>query len=185
MDLKKVVIAVILFSSANLGYAQNQNDNTSQTTKMSVKNTIEISFTGNSSATGASVNIPFGTASDFANGVESTTQELKVATNKGFKVGVKTNAVNFSYSGNTTPAPTMPVQDILLLKVTANSTGGSVRTPFSTNNYTTLKSSSQDLITGGNKGISQLFSVKYKAAPGFAYPAGTYSVDVVYTATQQ
>ncbi len=41
------------------------------------------------------------------------------------------------------------------------------------------------LISNGQNGGNQTFSVMYNATPGFAYPAGTYTVDVVYTATQQ
>ncbi|MCB0700871.1 MAG: hypothetical protein KDC11_13515, partial [Chitinophagaceae bacterium] len=64
-------------------------------------------------------------------------------------------------------------------------TGGSIANPFSNSAYATLSSSDQDLITTADRGGNQTFSVKYKATPGFAYPAGTYSVDVVYTATQE
>ena len=100
-------------------------------------------------------------------------------------VAVKANATNFSYTGNTSPAPQMPVSGVLGIKVTANGTGGSIANPFSNSAYATLSGSDQDLITTADRGGNQTFSVKYKATPGFAYPAGTYSVDVVYTATQE
>ncbi len=156
-----------------------------QVVNVALSNAIEITFTGNGSAMGADVNIPFTTVNHYANGVESDAQELKIRSNKNFSVAVKTNAANFTYTGNTTPAPSMPVSGVLALKVTANGTGGSVANPFSTSNYSTLTSSDQDLISSANRGGNQAFSVKYKATPGFAYPAGTYSVDVVYTATQE
>jgi hypothetical protein len=41
------------------------------------------------------------------------------------------------------------------------------------------------MINSASKGGNQTFEVKYKATPGFAYPAGTYTTDVVYTATQE
>src|SRR5690606_13770768 len=139
--------------------------------------------TSNESATGTSVSIPFTTVNDYANGVESDAQELKVRSNKNFSVAVKTNAENFSYTGNTTPTPTMPVSGVLAVKVTSNSTGGSIANSFSS--YSSLSNSNQGLITAADRGGAQSFRVMYKATPGFAYPAGTYAVDVVYTATQE
>jgi hypothetical protein len=48
-----------------------------------------------------------------------------------------------------------------------------------------LTSTAQNLINSGANGSSQSFTVKYKANPGYLFGAGTYTVDVVYTATQQ
>jgi hypothetical protein len=183
----KKIIAIVAFAtigfSANAQNQANQTSSASQTTNLVLSNAIEITFTGNNSATGADVTIPFTTVNDYANGVESDAQELKVRSNKNFSVAVKANAAEFSYTGNTTPAPEMPVEGVLAVKVTANGTGGSIAGSFS--EYATLTSSNQDLITAADRGGNQTFSVKYKATPGFAYPAGTYAVDVVYTATQE
>ena len=183
----KKFIAIAVFASfgfaANAQDQANKSSSSSQTTKLVLSNAIEITFTGNSSATGAAVSIPFTTVNDYANGVESDAQQLKVRSNKKFSVAVKANAANFSYTGNTTPTPTMPVSGVLAVKVAANGTGGSIANSF--NSYATLTNANQDLITAANRGGNQTFSVKYKATPGFAYPAGTYAVDVVYTATQE
>ncbi|MEZ5017130.1 MAG: hypothetical protein R2800_08745 [Flavipsychrobacter sp.] len=157
----------------------------SQSTHVSLSNAIEITFTNTGNATGSDVTIPFSTVNDYANGVETSTQNLRVRSNKDFTVAVKTNATNFSYSGSTSPAPVMPVSGVLGVMVTSNNTGGSIGANFSSSAYNTLTSANQDLITDGSRGGNQTFSVKYKATPGFAYPAGTYTVDVVYTATQQ
>ncbi len=78
----------------------------------------------------------------------------------------------------------MMVYNTLSTMVTANSTGGTVPLPFSTSSYYNLTSVAANIITNGNNGADQRFSVKYKADPGFSFPAGTYTVDVVYTATQ-
>ena len=83
------------------------------------------------------------------------------------------------------PAPKMPVEKVLGLMVSANGTGGTIGAPFSATGYATLTSKDQSLIANGSRGGNQTFEVKYQATPGFAYPAGTYSVDVVYTATQK
>ncbi|MBS1688550.1 MAG: peptidoglycan-binding protein LysM, partial [Bacteroidetes bacterium] len=50
--------------------------------------------------------------------------------------------------------------------------------------YSTLTSTAQNLISNATYGGNQTFSVQYNATPGFAYPAGTYTTSVVYTATQ-
>lgn len=155
-----------------------------QSTHLALSNAIEITFYNTGSATGSDVTIPFNTVNDYANGVETNVQSLKVRSNKDFTVAVKTNATNFSYSGSTTPAPVMPVSGVLGVMVTSNNTGGSIGNNFSNSAYNTLTSSNQNLISNADRGGNQNFSVKYKATPGFAYPAGTYTVDVVYTATQ-
>ena len=49
----------------------------------------------------------------------------------------------------------------------------------------TAQAPAASILTGASNGNNQTFSVKYKATPGFAYPAGVYAVDVTYTATQQ
>ncbi len=185
--MKKLIAIAVIAATAVTANAQNSNQSSSasQTVKLNLSNAIELTFTGSGTAQGADVTIPFHSVNDYANGVESGAQELKVRSNKNFDVTVKTNAANFTYAGNTSPAPTMPVSGVLAVKLAANNTGGSVATPFSASSYATLTSSDQDLITNGNRGGNQTFSVQYKATPGFAYPAGVYAVDVVYTATQR
>lgn len=156
-----------------------------QSTNLALSNAVEITFTGNGSSIGADVTLPFTTVNDYANGVASDEQELKIRSNKNFSVAVKSSSANFSYTGSTTPAPEMPVSGVLGIKVTDNSTGGSIANPFSSTAFATLTNTNQNLIAAANRGGNQTFSVQYKATPGFAYPAGTYAVDVVYTATQQ
>jgi hypothetical protein len=41
------------------------------------------------------------------------------------------------------------------------------------------------MINNGLAGGSRTFNVNYRAIPGFEYPAGAYTMDVVFTATQQ
>ncbi|MBS1689888.1 MAG: hypothetical protein JSS96_14255, partial [Bacteroidetes bacterium] len=109
-------------------------------------------------------------------------QALKVQSNKNFTVTVNANASTFTYTGSTTPAPSMPVSNLNLM-VTANGTGGTIAGTFGTA-YTDLSATAQNLITNATYGGNQTFSVQYQATPGFAYPAGTYTTSVVYTATQ-
>ena len=180
---------VFAIAASILGFAVAANAQTaasasaSQTTKLSLTDAVEIIFTGSGTNTGGLVTLPFTTVDNYTNGVESGAQDLRVRSNKNFSVTVNANAANFTYSGTTTPAPAMPVSGVLNLMVSANGTGGTTASAFT--GYSSLTSSVQNLITAGTRGGNQTFSVKYKGTPGFSYPAGDYSVNVVYTVTQQ
>jgi hypothetical protein len=182
--MKKIVIIAATF----LGFASAANAqvtaNATQQVNLSLTNAIAITFTGSGTTTGAAVSMPFATVSDYTTGVTSSAQQLKVQSNKNFTVTVNANAANFTYTGSTTPAPSMPVSGVLGVEVTANGTGGTIATPFSSSAYSTLTSTAQNLISNATYGGNQTFSVQYQATPGFAYPAGTYTTSVVYTATQ-
>ncbi len=180
----KKVIAIAAMSIVGFASKAQVSSTATQTVNLNLSNAIELTFTGSGTATGAAVNLAFNTVNDYANGVTSAAQELKVRSNKKFGVTVKTNNANFSYTGSTTPAPVMPVAGVLALKVSANSTGGAIASPFSASAYNDLSATAANLLTNCNNGGNQTFSVMYEATPGFAYPAGTYTTDVVYTATQ-
>jgi hypothetical protein len=180
---------IIIIAAALVGFAVNANAqlasaNANQNVSLTLSNAIAITFTGSGTNVGAAVNLPFSTVSDYANGVTSAAQQLKVQSNLAFGVTVKTNAANFTYSGTYTTGTTMPVSGVLKLMVSANTTGGTIATPFSSTAYSTLTSADQNLISNGTYGSNQLFSVQYQATPGFTYPAGTYTTQVIYTATQ-
>ncbi|HEY1032421.1 MAG TPA: hypothetical protein VGD89_11660 [Flavipsychrobacter sp.] len=184
--MKKIVLITLMAFSAIAAQAQNASSSATQTARLSLTDAIDITYYGSGSGSSSSmVNLVFSNINDYANGVVSWDEHYKVRSNKNFRVTVKTNAANFTYSGSASPAPTMPVANVLQLIVTSNTTGGSVAAPFTLNtSWTSLSSAAQDLISNGTKGGDQMFAVKYKAAPGFSYPAGNYTVDVVYTATQ-
>jgi len=181
---------IIIIATAFLGLAFNSNAQSasataSQSVSLTLSNAIAITFTGSGTSTGGAVTLPFTTVADYANGVTSTAQQLKVQSNLPFDVAVKANATNFTYTGTYTTGTTMPVSGVLKLMVTANTTGGTIATPFSSTAYSTLTSTNQNMIVNGTYGSNQLFSVQYQATPGFTYPAGTYATSVIYTATQQ
>ncbi len=182
--MKKIVLFAAILSCITVAVKAQVASTATQTVNLNLSNAIELTFTGSGTATGAAVNLAFNTVNDYANGVTSSAQELKVRSNKKFGVTVKTNNANFSYTGSATPAPVMPVSGVLALKVSANATGGAIASPFSASAYNDLSATAANLITNANNGGNQTFSVMYEATPGFAYPAGTYTVDVVYTATQ-
>ena len=185
--MKKIIIAAMAaIGFATVANAQsNASGTASQTVQIALSNALEITFTGNGSSTGGTVTIPFTTVNDYANGVESSAQEIKVRSNKNFGVTVKTSTAYFSVTNSgVTTTSTMPAS-VLGIEVTANSTGGSIASGFSSSAYNSLSATAANLINNASYGGNQTFSVKYKATPGFAYPAGTYATDVVYTATQQ
>lgn len=183
--MKKILILSIFVVACTATFAQNATSTGQQTVQLALSNALDISFTANGTATGSTVSMAFTSANDYANGVESAAQELKIRSNKNFKVSVKSDLTNFAYSGSGNLYTAVVPSNIFELKVTGNSTGGSVATPFSTTGYSSLTTSDQDLILNGTNGDDKRFSIKYKSTPGFGMPAGTYSFDVVYTATQQ
>lgn len=182
--MKKLILlaaASVMVISAN---AQNANSSANQSVSLGLTNAIDITFTGNGSATGSAVSMPLSSVNDYASGVTSTAQQMKVRSNKAFTVSVKANAANFTYTGSATPTPTMPVSGVLGIMVSANGTGGTIATPYSGTAYSGITSTAANMLNNCLNGGNQLFSVQYQATPGFAYPAGNYAVDVVYTATQ-
>src|SRR6476661_3874932 len=184
--MKKILFSVAaLLACATTSMAQSASATATQAVNLTLSNAIAITFTGSGTSTGGAVTLPFTTVSDYANGVTSTAQQLKVQSNLPFDVTVNANATNFTYTGTYTTGTTMPISGVLKLLVSANTTGGAIATPFSSSSFATLTSTAQNLITNGTNGGNQLFSVQYQATPGFAYPAGTYSTSVIYTATQQ
>jgi len=183
--MKKIIIITTSFLCfASLANAQSASSTATQQVSLSLSNAIAMTFTGSGTSTGGAVTIPFATVSDYANGVVTTAQALSVQSNKNFTITINANSANFTYTGSTTPSPTMPINGVLGVKVSANTTGGTIAAPFSASTYATLTSTAQNLITNATYGGAQNFSVIYKATPGFAYPAGTYATSVIYTATQ-
>lgn len=181
--MRKLIILFITLMATVQSYAQNANSGASQTANLALSNAIDISFVSTGNSTGNNTTLSFNNVNDYANGVESSTIRMKVRTNKKFVVKVKTSSNYFSYAGNASPTPQMKVNQNLFIKVTANNTGGNV--PNSVNNkYRALKKGNTKIINNGTPGANNTFDVQYKADPGYEFPAGTYSVDVIYTATQ-
>jgi hypothetical protein len=180
--MKKVLLVSIAIISLSFA-AQAQTNTATQTVQLSLTNALEIIFTGSGSGTGTTVSIPFTSVNSMANGVESSAQQLKVRSNKNFNVTVKTSAATFTQTINGVTSPSTMPASVLEVKIASNQTGGAIAGTY--NAYTDLSTIANNMITNGTAGGSQTFSVQYKATPGFSYSAGTYAVDVVYTATQQ
>lgn len=164
--------------------AQAETSSGSQEVKINTSAALQVTFRSTGTDVGSDITLNFNNVSDYANGIISADQTVEVISNKDFTVSVKSAATNFSYSGNTTPAPTMPVSGVLALMITGNNTQGSIASAFSNNSFRGINANSQAMINNGKAGQGRDFGVKYKATPGFSYPAGSYSVDIIYTATQ-
>jgi hypothetical protein len=138
-------------------------DNKSHTVTLALTNHLELTFTAGS--TGPTMS--FATADNYTNGVEATSAAtLQVKSNKAYNVTVKAAASVFTLSGSPS---TMPAS-VLQVKETSGS-------------YIALSASDQSLLTNQARGTGS-FGVAYKATPGFAYDGGSYTIGVVYTATQ-
>ncbi len=149
----------------------------SQLITVELEPTIQITALNSSN-----VNLGFSNANNYVNGVQSTKQDFTVHSNRDFVVNVRTNAPVFTYSGNAYPAPEMPVENILFLTVSNNNTGGVIANSFNT--FAPLSNNPCNLLLNCKNGGDRNFSVNYKAIPGTEFPAGDYTVDVIYTATQ-
>lgn len=175
--MRKLIIILLVSLVTGQVFAQQTSSAASQSAILTMTDAIDISF-----VSASTVNLQFTTVNDFANGVESGDKTILVRSNQKFNVRVKTQSSRFSYAGLTSPTPSMPVNPVLKLKVTANNTGGSVSSGFT--NYKSPSTSGSKIINNATAGGNNTFSVKYFANPGFSYPAGTYSVDIIYTATK-
>ena len=180
--MKKVIAIITVIICTYNVHAQTVTESASQTTNLALTNAIDISFSANGSATGAALNFNFSNVNDYANGLESAPVQMKVRTNKKFNLSVKSNNAYFTYSGTTSPAPQMYVGSTLFFKMTQNNTGGY---SYINNTYDYIDHWNWTFLYNGNNGGDQNFTLVYKAKPGFAFPAGSYTVDVVFTATQQ
>ena len=162
--MKKIItLTVILFAAFTAANAQSTSS-ASQTVTLTLQNAINISV---SSATGTS--FTFSDVNEYQNGLtNSNASTFQVKSNRPWAVTVKAAAATFT--GPAAPATQMPST---VLGVRLN--GGS--------SFSSLSTTAASL-TSGSRGASS-FSVDYNANPSFSYDAGTYSLSVVYTATQQ
>lgn len=180
-----ITISLLIHTSVIAQNESNESKTAAQPAVLALSNGIDISYMATGAGGGQDASMQFNNPNDYTNGVMSTDQELRVRSNKTFKVAVRCDGSTFQYSGNSNQSVNDMPNDALWLKVTANNTGGSVQSPFSTTNFATLSHSNQDLLVDGHRGGNQTFSVMYKCTPGFNLPAGTYSMNVVFTATQE
>lgn len=176
----KFLIAILIYSSA--AFAQTGSTAT-QTTNLQLTNAIEISFTTTGNSIGSIVNLNFNTVNDYANGIESADYQIRVRSNKKFDIEMEASNDYFSYTGTTSPAPQMRVKDVLDMMITTNNTGGQINGGYHQYKHVDGNNGKR-ILNDCNNGANQTFSIKYRATPGFSYPAGTYTTTMIYTATQ-
>ncbi|WP_205509934.1 hypothetical protein [Longitalea arenae] len=160
---KMTLITAALFATIIAANAQSSAQ-ASQTVTLNLQNSIDIAFTA---ATGT--DFTFTNTGDYQNGLTNlNASSLQVKSNRPWAVTVGSASANFN--GPAAPSPAMP-SSVLGVRLNGGSSFGA------------LSTSAQSL-TSGDRGVSS-FSVDYNANPGFSYDAGTYTLSVIYTATQQ
>jgi len=162
--MKRVVLLISIMIAANASFGQVQpKASISHNVAMNLTNAIEITFTR-----GQNVSFAFTTATQYQSGIANTNAAtIRVRSNKRFNITVKSANTHFA-SSSATP---MPVSGVLAVRVSTSST------------YLNLSTSNINLITNQNRGIRS-YNLAYRATPGFNYDAGTYTANIIYTATQ-
>lgn len=154
-------MAIVAFATAS---AQQTSESKNQTVTVTIQSRIDVTLSA------ATVNLAVGTLDEFANGAhnEATPTTVTVNSNKGFDLTVAPQATNFTPSG--TPSIQMP-SSVLALRVGAGS-----YTSFS---GVTAQTIADDAVKGSHN-----YSIAVKATPGYTYDPMSYSLVLVYTATQ-
>ena len=172
------VIMTLLCSSA---YAQG--GGSSQNGRVSLSEVVSASLFAQDSGNTSSIVIPIGGINALAGGAESHEIEVTLQSTADYDVSVSSTSPYFTYNGpDLNPAP-MLVKDVLSIKITANNTGGTVTGGF--NDYQPVDGTMNQLVIATGLSGSRTFSFRYMAQPGFNYPAGTYTTDIVYTITKK
>jgi hypothetical protein len=163
--MKKLLIAVLVFVSAATVRSQTVVGTSAVTQSVNV--VINNVFDMNLSTT-STRSFSFDNLADYDNGIEVlNANTLNYKTNKAWKVSVKALSTNFTGGAGATAMPA----DVI--KVRKNGSPS----------YVAVSGADQDLTTGA-RGDSN-FNIDYKANPGYSYEAGTYSVTLQYTITNQ
>jgi hypothetical protein len=136
---------------------------TNHNLNLNLSNAIEITFTQ-----GQSVGLTFTTATHYQNGLTSfNAATIRIRSNRRFNVTARSATTHFT-SNSATP---MPVSGILAVSINNSTT------------YRNLSASNTSLLTNQNRGVRS-YTLSYRARPGFNYDAGTYTANIIYTATQ-
>ena len=161
--MKKIFLSATIVLSVFVAHAQSSSS-VSQTVTLNLVNVINVSIT---SSTGTS--FVFDDVNKYQNGLTNlNAATVQVKSNRPWIATVKTATANFSGPAN---APVMPAS-VLGIRESGTNTGFGY---LSTAGFT---------YGTGDRGVNS-YSVDYNAVPGFGYDAGTYTISVVFTATQQ
>ena len=163
--MKKLFLAAILLVSASLAaHAQSVGGATpTQAVNVVIKNVFDMSL-----ASTTTRSFSFDNLADYDNGLEVlNANTLNYKTNKAWKVSVKALSSDFTGGAGSTAMPAS------VIKVRKNGASS----------YVSVSNADQEIATGA-RGSSN-FNIDYKAAPGYAYEAGTYAITLQYTITNQ
>jgi hypothetical protein len=179
--MKKIITLTVAFVSINLAANAQATDNKSVMAKMDLTDAIDLAVTNNATPPA----VTFLTPADFSDGknTSSTPTELLVRSTNKFSIKVRTNGNTFTYAGPNTP-DAIPMSSVLGLKIINNTTGGTIQSPYSTAAYQPIQSTDQPLISTGTNGDNQRFTVAFEFRPGFKFPGGLYTAEIVFTASQ-
>ena len=181
MSFKKILIIVLSIGASYMAKSQEATSAASQQTALGLEDVVGVSlFSGSGNGNGGGVvEIPMDGVNALANGIESPEIEIKLQSTTAFDVSISSSSNTFAYTGPSTFGTTMNVTDVLDVMITENSTGGSIGSGFS--QYQPVDGTTKKpIINSGQPGV-RTFAFKYKANPGFEYPAGTYTTDIIYT----
>jgi hypothetical protein len=176
----KLILLILSLSYSVATLAQTTpNGAASQSVELGLSNAIELTFPNGNATQTASIN----TIGDLINGVELPDTDVKVRSNKPFKVDVASASNDFTYVGGALLAPLLNVANVIRVKVLNNQTGGSTA-GYGWLFLNSLGTTPVTVINNCDAGDDQTFSIRYKMIPGLTLPSGTYTIDMVLTATQ-
>lgn len=180
-NIKNIIgILTLIAGTAIESKAQtNASSAASQSVQLGLANAIELTFPNGNATQTATIN----SIIDLLTGVDLPDTEVKVRSNKAFKVEVATATNDFNYIGSALIAPILSANAALRVKVSDNKTGGNTASA-SWLFLNTLGTAPVTILNNCDPGNNQTFSIRYKMIPGVTLPSGTYTIDMVLTATQ-
>lgn len=166
--MKKLYIGAFLVLSSFMSYGQSLNH--TDEVSLTLTDIAELRFKPGETAI---TTYNFDSGEDYENSVRSADAAiLQVRANTDWMVTVKAGSANFAYSGSEIPAPQMPSTVLRIRnnpdpRIVLNTTDSPIATG-----------------TAGPWDDNQI-NLRYIARPRFEYPAGTYTIPVIYTVTNQ
>lgn len=186
--MKKTTLCFVAVLCTVAAHAQNANSSAVQQIKCQLNDVVGVGMAGgnngggNGNGGGSSVEMPLNGTTAMGSGIESPEFKVNLFSNANFDVSVQASSNTFTYTGTATSGTNMPVKDVLSVIITENNTGGNISNGY--NAYQSVNGTTGKRVIGdGQIGVSS-FGFKYKANPGFNYPAGTYTTDILYTITK-
>lgn len=185
--MKKTTLCIAALLCAIAAHAQNASSSAVQQIRCQLNDVVGVGMAGGNNgggngSGGSSVEMPLNGTTAMGSGIESPEFKVNLFSNANFDVSVQASSNAFTYTGAATSGTNMPVKDVLSVIITDNNTGGDVTNGY--NNYQSVNGTTGKRVIGNGQIGTSSFGFKYKANPGFNYPAGTYTTDILYTITK-